>query len=163
MRSPSELSRENVSGEIEIDVSRRLPKAFGWFLIFLSVVSVFAFGSDEIPILLLSIFFLTVFGVQCILSARNVEKIIVGKSSLTFLPVGAELSYSEIERVIVPSWADRFDTPPDALGALVFETNTERVRYVPGAILQWKNGCRINCSGSDGNKMLAAIRKHIAE
>lgn len=148
---------------IVIEVSRKITNALGWFLIFLGAVSIIALISEGSPSYILGTFFLPTFGFLCVLSARNVKKIVVGKDAMKFFPVGAELRYSEIERMIVPSWADRFDTPPSALSFLTFVTNTENVRYVPGAILQGKHSARINFHGSDGNEVLAALRERVPE
>jgi len=153
----------DVTEDVVIVVSRRIRRILGWSLIFIGIAGAVVFFSEGSPKLLFAAFVLLSLGVHCIISSRTVNKIVVGNSSIKFLPVGAELHFSEIERMFVPGWADRFDTPPSALATLTFETNTDKTRYVPGAILQWKNRCQINFHGGDGNKMLKALRRHIPE
>lgn len=145
------------------EVSRRLRTILGWFFAVLGLSSLGLLFVEWSPRLLIAALVLPAIGAQLVLSARNVKEIIVDEHSITFLPVGAEFSFSEAEKMHVPGWADRFDTPPDALGSIVLETRTERIRYVPGAILQLHNRCRLNLYGCDGNRMLRELRRRISE
>lgn len=143
-----------------IAVSRRFMGSLGWVSLLMGAASSGIFFSEPSGRALFSSIILLVIGLQFVLSARNVRQIVIDKNAMTFLPVGAQLCFSDIDRMIIPDWADRFDTPPNAVGSVTFETNTATTRYVPGAILQWKGGCRINFAGSDGIQVVAALRKH---
>ena len=159
---PTESTRCAVADNEVFLVSRKITGRLGWALVFAGSVCLLLFLSDLSIAPLIASLVLIALGVKQILSSRNVNKIVVGNSSITFLPVGAELHFSEIERMIVPVWADRADTPPNALSLLVFHTNTETLRYVPGALAQWKHRARINFHGCDGTRMLKALRGRVS-
>lgn len=146
-----------------IEVSRKLMNAVGWTCVLFGLFGLgFVFAAPSASALIGALIVL-LFGALFVLSARNVKRIVVDQDSIQFLPVGEKLAFSEIERMVVPDWADRIDTPPNAVGFVTFETNTNKARYVPGAILQWNGRCRVNFVGSDGNRMVATLRKHLPE
>lgn len=149
--------------EESFEVSRGLTNILGWFFIFLGFCGITFLFLERSPRLFLPALLMFVFGYQMLLSSRNVKKIIVDECSIRFLPIGEEFRFSEAKKLYVPSWADRFDTPPNVLGALTIETSTTKARYVPGAILHWKNRCRLSFYGCDGNRMLATLRQYVEE
>ena len=106
---------------------------------------------------------LIAWGWYLIRAARNVREIIINDRSIRFLPVDVELEFSEVVRLHVPSWADRWDNPPGLLRILQMETNTERFRWVPGAIMQGKYMCRISVNVGDDKRLLSTLRKYLPE
>ncbi|MEP3333715.1 hypothetical protein [Sedimentitalea sp.] len=143
--------------------SRRLTMVTGLLLAVLGSLGFGLLFFEWSTRLLIAAIGLLALGALLLLSARNVSRIIVDDQSIKFLPVGAEFHFSEMQRMHVPSWADRLDTPPNALGSLTIDTNTEKFRFVPGAIIQWRNRCKLNFQGCDGNRMLSVLRRHVPE
>ena len=147
-------------------VRRRLLSLLGWFMVSLGAFTLLVVGLWTQALSrgdFLASLVAVLFGVFCIRSVRNVREIKVDDQRIRFLPVAADLHFSEIERIEVPGWADRHDTPPNTIGSIALDTNTTRTRLVPGAIAQWNNGCRIYTYGCDADRLLSLLRQYIPD
>lgn len=141
-------------------------KSLGYVLGLLTLLGLVAHVLQSEPATLkmaFSLLGLALASVILVKSARNVRQIRVETRAIRFLPVGVELQFTDIDSMRVPSWADRHDTPPNALGRIEITLKTEQCRYVPGAVLLWGNKGQLNISGSDGNAVLRALRQKLRE
>ena len=146
-----------------LSVDRRWPRLLGWVFFGMAIPGLLTALFDPSFALALSALAALAFAWTFLQGARNVTEIVVTPDRIRFLPVGADLSFAEVTRMKVPSWADRWDTPHTALVSLELETTTDTLRWVPGAILQWNRGRRINIGGSEALHLLAALRRHLPE
>jgi hypothetical protein len=145
------------------EVRTRLVAALGWTCCALGILGLLVLLTEPSLKHSLLIAALIAQGWYLILVARNVREIIINHRSIRFLPVDVELEFSEVVRMHVPSWADRWDNPPGLLRILQMETNTERFRWVPGAIMQGKYTCRISVNVRDDKRLLSTLRTYLPE
>ncbi len=147
-------------------VRQRLVSLLGWSAISLGAFTPLVVGlttQNLSPGDLLTSLMAVLVGLFCIRAVWNVREIRVDNQRIRFLPIGTELSFSEIEKIEVPGWADRHDNPPNSIGRIAMDTNTNTSRLVPGAIAQWKNGCQIYTYGCDSDRLLSLLRQRIPE
>lgn len=147
-------------------VRRRLVSALGWFMACSGAISLLVFGlwiQNLSHWEVLKSLIAVMIGVYLIRTVWNVSEIRVDDQRVRFLPVGTELLFSEIKQIEVPGWADRSDAPRNIIGSIVMVTKTNTTRLVPGAIVQWKNGCRIYTYGCDSDRLLSLLRQRLPE
>lgn len=147
----------------EFQVKTRLRALLGWALIFLGALGLIILTIDFSPKMLFINLIIVAIGIYFIRATRNVTKIVVSNRTIKFLPVGAKISFSEVERLEVPSWADRWDTPAGSVGSLRLKMKADKVCWVPGAFVQGDGFCRINTSVHDDQRLISTLRKYLAE
>jgi hypothetical protein len=147
--------RTSTNGHV-FPVRRRAMAGLGWFFVVIGagtgIVLITAQHIDAT--IIMATLAAPILGAFFILSARNVREIRIDDHHIRFLPVGASLSLNEVAGIKPPA---RGDAP----AYIALDTKIKRSRYVPGAILQWDGGCKLNIVGSNGDAVLSALRQRI--
>lgn len=146
-------------------VRRRLVMALGLGCMTLGVLGSVVFLLSGPPYerkVFWSAFIMIGLAIYCIKSVRNVHEIWIDSEGMRFLPVGAQLLFSQIESIEIPGWMDRHDTPPRPLGALRLKINHDGGRIVPGAFWHWKGLGAVYLYGCDSDAILVLLKERIA-
>lgn len=152
---PQSSVKVAASNEI-FTVRRRVMAVYGWSLAISGIAAPLIpvlVGGALTKMLVLGIVLLGL-GIFWVLSSRNVREIHIDDDRIQFLPVGASLKLSEV-----------LEIKPSAKGGspayIELVTTSAQGRLVPGAILQWAGGCKLNIVGGNGDAILSALRRRL--
>lgn len=162
-RARSRVAETQVSGDptrpIRFPVSRRIMRSLGWALWGMGFAGFVLIGIEGVANtelkMVLATFLLCSMGLFFLKGGRNVREIEVNGQEVRFLPVGAAVPLGEVA-ALRPAQAGK------AASLIELDMKSPRGRYIPGAILQWKTGCKLNVVGSDAAAVRAALEQRVS-